>query len=225
MKFYSFLLVFLILLFIGCEKENIADADVFSLAQFEIIKNWEIVSVEGAPSNLRDTCSIWTFNADGTYTWFFDLPGYYNDFGAGTYHLENNRLHLNGVVPGKFDSIIQLTLAKSNTKFSFLDINNDRWLYQLAETEPEYSKSISFFEQSPYSEDCLSRPNGTVCLGFIDGYVWLISTSVGGCENDIDYYSEGREVHVACGGHFYPYNTIEYHHILNTNLIKKVPRY
>ena len=222
MKFYPFLLVLLILLLIGCEKENITEGDVFTLSQFEIVKSWEIVSVEGAPSNLRNTSSIWTFNADGTYNWFFDLPDYYYDWGFGTYYLENNNLHLTDIVPDKFDTIIQLTITKSNTKFSFVDTNDDKWIYQLAETEPEYSKSISFYEQSPYTGDCKSRPPRTVCLGFNNGYIWLITTTIGGCDEDLDYYSEGRQVHVACGGNFYPYKNIEYHHVENTNLVKKV---
>ena len=222
MKFCPFLLVFIILLLIGCEKENNTESDALTLSQFEIVKNWQIVSVEGAPSNLRNTASIWTFNPDSTYTWFFDLPDYYSSYGSGTYYLENNNLHLTGIIPDKFDTIIQLTITKSNTKFSFVDTNDDRWVYQLAETELEYSRSISFYEQSRYTGDCSSRPSGTVCLGFIDGYIWLITTSGGACDDNLDYYSEGRQVHVACGGNFFPYNNIEYHHVLNTNLVKKV---
>lgn len=222
MKFYPFWLVVIVLLLIGCEKENITESDAFTLSQFDIVKSWEVVTVEGAPSNLTNTSSVWTFKKDSTYTWFFDLPDYYDDWGEGSYYLENNNLHLTGIIPDKFDSIIQLTIAKSNTTLSFVDTNDDKWIYQLAETEPEYSKSISFYEQSPYTGDCLSRPSGTVCLGFIDGYIWLITTSGGACDDNLDYYSEGRQVHVACGGNFFPHNNIEYHHVLNTNLVKKV---
>jgi len=67
-----------------------------------------------------------------------------------------------------------------------------------------------FFEQPSYTGNCLERPEGTVCLGFDDGYLWLVSDAIHGWGVES---CGGSTVRVAYG-----YEGT-YRHILGTNLV------
>jgi len=72
-----------------------------------------------------------------------------------------------------------------------------------------------FMPQLPYESDCFSRPQGSVCIGFDDGYRWLVFDAIAAWRYEMCH---GQRVTVAIGVQG------EYHHILGTNLIKFVAR-
>ena len=74
--------------------------------------------------------------------------------------------------------------------------------------------SIEFVEQASYTGDCKTRPSGSVCIKFNDGFIWLIYDSISGWK-DGDWL--GKPVQIAQG--FYH---CDYYHVLNTTLIKSV---
>jgi hypothetical protein len=66
--------------------------------------------------------------------------------------------------------------------------------------------SPAWMLQEAYAGDCRERPAGTVCLGFSDGYIWLIPDSVLGRATSGDV-----EIAYGCEA--------EYWHKLNTSLV------
>jgi len=72
-----------------------------------------------------------------------------------------------------------------------------------------------FRSRLAYEGDCRARPQGTVCLLFDDGYLWLIRDSALRSE----LYSCGEQtVRVVLGNRNY------YQHVLGTDLVKTTPR-
>lgn len=72
-----------------------------------------------------------------------------------------------------------------------------------------------FREQPSYSGDCRARPQGSVCISYQDGYIWLVYDSVlGWAERGM---VEGRGVVAAIGQRY------EYQHVLGTLLVRQVP--
>lgn len=77
------------------------------------------------------------------------------------------------------------------------------------------SPTTEFIEQESYTADCLERPEGSTCLGFDDGYIWLVYDGIQAWqEEDL----AGQMVQIAVGF------KAKYHHILETNLVKEVPK-
>ncbi|MEA3478947.1 MAG: hypothetical protein U9R60_12250 [Bacteroidota bacterium] len=87
---------------------------------------------EGDPLEVTGDVSTWVFNSDGTYFWFLHaLPYYYLD-DTGTYTYENEWIVLNGRVsalPAKG----YIECPTNSRTFTFLDGDNDRWIYELNE--------------------------------------------------------------------------------------------
>lgn len=73
-----------------------------------------------------------------------------------------------------------------------------------------------FFEQPSYGGDCENRPSGTVCIGYDDGYIWLVEDSVTGWGMET---CNGYQIQLAFGSF-----KGDYYHILNTNYVKFVPK-
>ncbi len=73
-----------------------------------------------------------------------------------------------------------------------------------------------FVEQPPYTGDCKQRPSGSVCLGFEDGYVWLVYDSIAGWAYGDPW--QGKQVQIAQGF------KADYHHVLGTNLVMAVAK-
>jgi hypothetical protein len=73
-----------------------------------------------------------------------------------------------------------------------------------------------FVNQPSYAGDCATRPPGTVCAAFSDGYVWLINDSVAGHSSAGTF--EGQPVEVIEGF------AADYHHVLGTTLVRTVPK-
>lgn len=65
-------------------------------------------------------------------------------------------------------------------------------------------------------QECLARPPGTVCMGFDDGYVWLVEypSPIRGHRSGGVY--QGNEVQV------YMFDGLELHHVLRTDLVAEV---
>jgi hypothetical protein len=74
-----------------------------------------------------------------------------------------------------------------------------------------------FVEQPSYTGDCSQRPAGTICLGFDDGYAWLVSESSISGWSDGDPW-QGKRVQIAHGA------KADYHHVLGTLLVRVVPK-
>lgn len=74
-----------------------------------------------------------------------------------------------------------------------------------------------FSQQSTYTGNCLQRPPGTICLGYSDGFTWLIS----------EYSVTGRYSTTTCGvldeAAIAVTNGIrtDYHHLWGTSLVKR----
>ena len=75
-----------------------------------------------------------------------------------------------------------------------------------------YQVPEGYYSQASYSGDCLSRPAGSVCIGFSDGYIWLVYDGITGWSSDV---WEGYNIQIAhgCG-------SADYYHILGTNFVK-----
>ena len=74
-----------------------------------------------------------------------------------------------------------------------------------------------FEEQPSYTGDCMSPPTGSACIGFKDGYIWLVDELIQG-KLATRSVSFGISVETELGG------ASEFHHILNTLLVKKDAR-
>ena len=68
-----------------------------------------------------------------------------------------------------------------------------------------------FAQQESYSGNCENRTTGSTCLGFEDGYVWLVYDAVRGWREH--GYWEGHKIVSAIG------SKAEHYHVLDTNLI------
>jgi hypothetical protein len=80
------------------------------------------------------------------------------------------------------------------------------------------STCSGFVEQPSYTGDCGNRPEGSICWGFSDGYTWLAQNDGFGAPGYSLGPCEGKTISVAVG-FFY-----EYHHVLGTLLVKRLPR-
>ncbi len=202
-------------LIVRCESEESS----FYLTNSDLIRSWEVVSISPG------WYSLWTFREDNTYDWYCKWPDRYDITSSGSFSITQNKLRLTGVVPDNniLDSVIELIVTDDKKQFGFYDSEQNEWIYQIIKSEPDYASSIAFYELESYSEDCLFRPGGTTCLGFSDGYIWLVYGSIRGPGEN--YVSEGRYVEVVLGWEGSSDYRVEYHHIVNTNLVKKVPKY
>lgn len=81
---------------------------------------------------------------------------------------------------------------------------------------PTPQNLLSFEEQASYAGDCGSRPAGSVCIEYEDGYVWLVYDSILGWGEDGTW--QGKKISVAKGF------KADYHHVLGTLLVKQVPK-
>lgn len=197
----------------GCESETSSNF----LTNSDLVHNWEIISAPG-------WYSIWTFREDNSYEWYCNWPERYDLSGTGSFYVKDNKLYLTGVLPnsGIIDTEIELTITEDKRQFNFMDNDQEIWGYQIIDPEPEYSKNISFYEQESYSGNCSERPRYTTCLGFPDEYVWLIQ---GGLLEWQKYYDAEGYVIVGRGYDGFIDFPMEFHHVLNTNLVKRVQRY
>jgi len=71
-------------------------------------------------------------------------------------------------------------------------------------------------QQASYSGNCAARTAGTVCLGFSDGFVWLINDAITGQQDRGTF--EGKTIRVAEGRKAY------YFHILGTTWVRELPK-
>lgn len=65
-------------------------------------------------------------------------------------------------------------------------------------------------------EECVARPAGTVCMGFVDDYVWLVEYPSPVRGNRSGGLHQGHEVSV------YMFDGLELHHVLWTDLVAEV---
>jgi hypothetical protein len=81
---------------------------------------------------------------------------------------------------------------------------------------PKATPGLEFTEQASYAGDCTQRPEGSVCAAFEDGYIWLIYDSVMGWSEGEPW--EGKRVSIIQG------NEADYYHVLDTLLVKRIPK-
>ena len=126
MKSFSIILsvILITILSLGCSEDK---SPIVPEDTFDIVGVWEVTEIEGAPT-VDGSNSTWTFNSDGTYTWFLMLLNF--DFNSeGNYNLDGTTLTCDGfivVVMGTTE--INITISNNNT-FSVLDGDGDRWTY------------------------------------------------------------------------------------------------
>ena len=80
---------------------------------------------------------------------------------------------------------------------------------------PSNSPVANYLSQPSYSGNCRQRPQGSVCLGFGDGYIWLVYDSITGRGTKSD---AGQQVEVAFGGR------ADYYHVPGTTLVRTVSK-
>ena len=73
-----------------------------------------------------------------------------------------------------------------------------------------------FVEQPSYTGDCIAPPGGSTCIGFKDGYIWLVDDLIQGRRATRVLY--GVSIETELGG------ANEFHHILNTLSVKQAAR-
>jgi hypothetical protein len=78
------------------------------------------------------------------------------------------------------------------------------------------SNSGGFANQPSHTGDCKYTPQGSSCLRFEDGYVWLVYDGVRSQQQFGTY--PGNRIIEALG------QRAAYYHVLNTNLVRTVPR-
>ena len=71
-----------------------------------------------------------------------------------------------------------------------------------------------FTEQAPYAGNCAQRPQGTVCVAFSDGYIWLVSDSI--LKQEDRGTVDGKNLRVAVGA------KAEYQHLSGTKYVRQV---
>ena len=74
-----------------------------------------------------------------------------------------------------------------------------------------------YVEQEPYAGDCRSRPSGATCIGYDDGYIWLVyNAAIMGW--DIRGSWQGHTIQVALG------EKADYYHVLRTAYVREEPK-
>jgi len=122
---------FLIPLFLSCGND---DNPTQPPDTFDIVGIWEVTEVEGTPSPVNSSNSTWTFNADGTYEWFFLFEDIFDLSSEGNYSLNESVLTCDGFITNVTGTtIINITISNNNNTFSFLDEDGDRWTYNRAQ--------------------------------------------------------------------------------------------
>lgn len=135
---YKIIIISIFLLSILCSCNKNSENSVVEPESGTPIGTWCATRIDGSldPNGnpLVVTCDVstWVFNSDGTYTWFLHAPPYYNVDDTGTYTYENERITLNGAVSQlPVDGYIEF--PEGSTSFTFLDDDDDRWVYELSE--------------------------------------------------------------------------------------------
>ena len=117
-----------------------------TLSTYRLAGSWELIHLEGVPdsvggpSGVNADNSVWNFYADGTYDWFFyfDRGGYFFDVTSnGNYTLLGNSLSLDGFLVGNVlpGNPTPITFNNSDTEFSVVDDEGDRWTYRKSQTQ------------------------------------------------------------------------------------------
>jgi hypothetical protein len=75
---------------------------------------------------------------------------------------------------------------------------------------------VGYLEQPSYAGDCGSRPPGTTCIGYSDGYTWFVYDSIFGWTQGGSW--DGRSIEIAQG------YSADYYHILHTLYVKTVAK-
>jgi hypothetical protein len=103
----------------------------------------------------------------------------------------------------------------------------DQWLIRLLfgdgttqtipdPTTPTSAGFAGFSHQGTYGGDCKYTPQGSTCLRFEDGYVWLVYDGVSRQQQFGTY--QGKPMVEGLGQH------AAYYHVLDTDLVRTVPR-
>jgi|GEM_PF-2808526 len=126
---------------LGCVLACSSNDSMTAPVDFELSgSRWAATEIEGAidrngnPLPIDGSVSTWTFNSDGTYSWFLRALPFFDLSGGGVYNLNGNVLTVSGIIAntlfsetsGSEDSI---TLSISDNAFSFRDEDGDRWSY------------------------------------------------------------------------------------------------
>jgi len=110
------------------------------------------------------------------------------------------------------------SVAPSKSTTYTLSAKNEtgRSVYATTEVIVNGESPEEFSQQRSYAGDCSKRPEGSVCISYEDGYVWLVNDAIIGWRGGGTL--QGKKIVVARG------RRADYHHILGTQLVKKMPK-
>lgn len=114
--------------------------DRVSPADFNILAEWAVSFVEGAVDSngnridVDSTNGVLTFNADGTYSFFFKVEPYYELQWNGTYMLTWDTLTWSGDITNYFPS--EMVLSMYSSQFKCIDLDTDEWTFSYMHSTP-----------------------------------------------------------------------------------------
>jgi hypothetical protein len=122
--------------FTACFDSKSDKDEAASVMGNSIIGSWGLTYLEGAPSSVNSSNSVWNIKVNGTYDWFFYYAGYYNiPKDDGSYTINGNHLCVTGVLAetvfeGISGGCVDITPGSDLNSFSFLDDEGDKWTYK-----------------------------------------------------------------------------------------------
>ena len=129
------------LLLIGCVLACSGNDSITAPVDFDLSgSSWAATEIEGAidrngnPLLIDGSVSTWTFNSNGTYSWFLQALPFFDLAGTGTYILNGNVLTVSGIIANTLFSETSgnedaITLTIGADTFSFRDEGGARWTY------------------------------------------------------------------------------------------------
>lgn len=114
------------------ENNNIIDVQTLKIlsAADQLVGTWDVTSIQGAPGRVNGSNSTWTFNANGTYSWFLLYLPDYDVSDSGSYSFDGKTLTVTGAMANQLISGNSVDLTIKNDTFSFRDMDGDRWVYK-----------------------------------------------------------------------------------------------
>ncbi len=196
------------------KNKPIGVTDVFTPADERSCVYMEFNNV---PSNTGYQVHIVWYNPDGRIYDIFniDVPEHPN---SDRYYWYWAFIGIKGQraadMPGEWTVVLRiLTLVKREPVAT--DYRQINFFMKEKEEIPSASPP-GFVEKNSYAGDCRSRPAGTVCIEYSDGYIWLVDDSVIGWDERGSW--QGKNIQVALG------QRADFYHILGTRFVKQVPK-
>jgi len=115
--------------------------------------------------------------------------------------------------PNFVHSFVEDYLADPSAKKSILD----NIISTFAALPPPPPATEPYASQPSYTGNCVQRPPDSICIGFDDGYIWLVLDSAINSHSFGEPF-QGKAVQIAHGV------AADYYHVLGTDLVLRVPK-